>query len=101
MSYRIEVKEQAREDLAKAAVWYEKRSFGLGERFANEYQSTTERIKQNPFGYQIKRKNLRQIQLKKFPYLIIYSIDTHTITIYGIISGRKHPLKKYQLRNRI
>lgn len=67
MNYKIEVKEQAQEDLIKAAVWYEKRSFGLGERFATEYENTTERIKQNPFSCQIKRKNLRQIQLKKFP----------------------------------
>lgn len=100
MSYKIEVKEQAREDLAKAAIWYETQSPGLGERFASEYRNITERLKKNPFTYQVKRKSLRQAQLEKFPYLVIYTIETTTVIIYGIINGKRHPRKKDQLRKR-
>ncbi len=100
MNYKIEVKQQALEDLVQAAVWYEMQSTGLGERFANEYRSTTERIKQNPLNYQVKRNNLRQTQLKKFPYLIIYTIEGNTIIIYGVIHGKRHSRKKYQLKKR-
>ncbi len=50
--YSVEVKEQAKEDLLKATIWYEAQSKGLGDRFLREFKRLSNDIVKNPLGFE-------------------------------------------------
>jgi plasmid stabilization system protein ParE len=96
MSYEIDVKETADNDVVNAVKYYESKQEGLGERFLNCWEKTLELLKQTPQSYQKKYKSFRQISVEPFPYHIVYEIEETTIVIYKVPYGGRHPRKRYK-----
>lgn len=96
MSFEIEVKETAFRDVLNAINYYQSKQEGLGERFLNCWEQALELLKQTPESYQKKYKNFRQIEIKPFPYHIIYEIEGISIVVYKVPYGGQHPRKRYK-----
>lgn len=71
----------AKEDIREAALWYNKKSKGLGKRFTSEVREKVRFIKQNPKAFNIRYDNVRTAVLNVFPFMIHYAIDETNITI--------------------
>ena len=99
MIFRLEVKPDAREELAIAAIYYESLSEGLGIKFLDAWEVTAAIIQKNPLGFAVRKRNFRQALLRKFPYLVIFEVLENTVVVYGIIRAMKHPSKRYKKRN--
>ncbi len=99
MIYRLDVKPDAREELALAAIYYETLAEGLGVKFINAWEITTSVIQKNPVGFAIKKQNFRQALIPKFPYLIVFEVLDKTVVIYAIIHAKKHSAKRYKKKN--
>lgn len=56
MNYKVEFKEQAREDIAKIVQWYEEQRDGLGDTFLTEFKQVVIRLNSNPYIHQVRRK---------------------------------------------
>jgi plasmid stabilization system protein ParE len=80
----IEFHALAREELAESAQWYEDKKSGLGEEFLNEVTIKLERIAKRPQSHAVAHKNVRQVSLTRFPYLIYYIIKPPSIYILSI-----------------
>lgn len=94
MSFKIEVKEEARQDIADAMYWYASKVENLDKRFLKAVEETLLKIQQNPFAFKKVYKKFRQTAVKKFPYVILYEPEQKNVVIYSVFNTWQHPKKK-------
>lgn len=99
MTYTYQIHPLVEQDFEEGYIWYEERQKGLGERFINAVDEKVKQILQNPEFYGSKGvKSIREAQVDKFPYLVVYKINKRKKEIYitSIHHTKKHPSKKYR-----
>ena len=76
MSWRVLVRPEAEADVAEAAAWYNTRSEGLGDEFAQEILAVLDELALNPLLSRRRhpRKNIRWRYTERFPYRVIYEL---------------------------
>ena len=96
MKFYLQLTPKAKNEFLEAYDWYEKQKHGLGDTFKKDVYYFISIILENPKHYPTKDKQLREIVLKKFPFVIIYRIDEHTNTIYiaSIFHTKRNPKLK-------
>lgn len=83
--------ELARKELSDATEYYEIEQHGLGIRFNDEIQSAIARIVQYPQAWSIERGEIRKCLLHKFPYKILYSVETDHILVIAVAHQHRKP----------
>jgi toxin ParE1/3/4 len=73
--YTIYISPTAVDDISVAIEYYNSLATDLGYRFADVIDSYFERITLAPTSSAIRYKNVRCKPVKKFPFLITYTID--------------------------
>jgi plasmid stabilization system protein ParE len=94
MSWRLEIKEEAKKDIVEAAHWYQQKSLGLDIKFIQYLEDTFHIILVNPKTFKRVYKNFRQAALKKFPFVVVYETEEDTIIIYSVFHTKQNPVKK-------
>ena len=95
MKCKIEVKEEARQDILKAAQWYEEQQKGLGIRFTENTLNHIQYLAEYPLSYQCKYKENRELLVKDFPYVIVYRlVNNSTVFVLAVAHYKQHPTKK-------
>ncbi len=94
MAFRIEVKEEAKQDIALAMEWYESKALHLDKRFLKAVEETLRAIQKNPFSFKKVYRNFRQAAVKKFPYVVVYEPVQTVVVIYSIFNTWQNPKKK-------
>lgn len=89
--YIIILQEEAIQDMQDAYDWYEEQLLNLGEEFLEEVYKIFEKIKRNPQHFGIAFNEFRNVRLKRFPYLIIYKIESNKVYINSIRHIRRKP----------
>ena len=95
MDFRVHITPVAKTNQKQAVAYYkEKASLKVAQNFLKDYEKTLYKIKQNPY-FQIYYKKFRGLPLKKFPYIVFYTIDENlnVITIKGIFHTSQNPGK--------
>jgi toxin ParE1/3/4 len=72
-------------------LWYEQKSFGLGERFLSFLDLAYEIIQESPTVWPKTRKIFHKYQLKKFPFHIVFYDSEQYITIYAVAHFSRKP----------
>lgn len=85
MNFNIIILEGAKIDVRECINWYKNINPILSKRFANAFNNSIKKIKENPFQYQIRYDNVRIILLKTFPYLVHFSVDNDKIVIKAVL----------------
>ena len=93
-SLLLEIKEEARNDILNAAAWYREKQEGLDKKFITAVQRTLIKIVNNPESGNKIYKTYRQTIVKKFPYVVIYSIIFDSIVILQVFNTWQNPKKK-------
>jgi mRNA-degrading endonuclease RelE of RelBE toxin-antitoxin system len=79
----IKLLKRAELELVDACEWYEKRQKGLSIRFRQEVKQALNHLNLHPELYAIKyNSDHRFIQLKKFPFVLIYWYDENLNTVF-------------------
>ena len=91
MTLEIRLRDEATEDLAKAASWYERQLPGLGHEFLDTTLIFLESISANPHQYPIIHKDLRRALLPRFPFGIYYTVEERFILVYGVLHASRNP----------
>lgn len=81
----------AKLELDDAVVYYELEHSGLGANFKKEVQKNIERIKKFPQASTIEKGEIRKSLLHKFPYKILYSIESDHIFIIALAHQHRKP----------
>jgi plasmid stabilization system protein ParE len=74
MSFKIKIEPEARLDIQEAINWYNKQQKGLAKKFHEAIISHFDSLKKNPH-FEIRYDNIHCLPLKKFPYMLHFSID--------------------------
>lgn len=96
MPFQIEVKEEAKQDIAEAMQWYAVKAENLEKKFLKAIEETLLRIQRHPLAFKRIYKKFRQTAVKRFPYIIVYEPDQKNVVIYSVFNTWQHPKKKFQ-----
>lgn len=83
--------------MAKEAYqWYEEQQTGLGDIFLAELESSYDKVETWPASYTKIKRNFRQINLKTFPYVIVFEILNEDVVVYAVFHTSRNPKKKFK-----
>ncbi len=82
----------ARAELIEAHDWYEREAPGLGRRFRREVERMVERISSGPRQFPIVFKTVRRALLNRFPYSLLFVMDSDTVTVIACFHASRNPL---------
>jgi plasmid stabilization system protein ParE len=81
----------AQAEVDDAFVWYETQSYGLGTQFLDDFDRAVRRIVAYPLASSETGDGLRRCLLSRFPYGIIYGIDSETIIVVAVAHLHREP----------
>lgn len=87
----LEILAEAERELVQAALWYEDRERGLGQRLRNEIAHGFSLILEDPLLWQLRPGGYRRVNLPVFPYYIAYFIPGDKIIVAAIAHERRKP----------
>ena len=93
MSYTIFITPTATEDIAAGVEHYNAIAADLGYRFADLVSEYLSRISELPTASAIRYRNVRCKPMKRFPFLIMFTIDENagTVNILRIFNTYQEP----------
>lgn len=91
MGYSIKIDTGAYQDIIDAALWYEEQAQGLGGRYKAQVIKQIDSLKKNPLIVAVRYANVRCMKIKKFPFLVHYTVEESMITIYAVIHTSRNP----------
>lgn len=74
----------AENEFLEAVAFYESREVGLGGDFMTEALAAIGRIAERPLSWPKYTENTRRHFTRRFPYSIVYSIESDTIVIWAV-----------------
>jgi plasmid stabilization system protein ParE len=94
MALPLHLSRRAEREVRLALWWYRLQRTGRDRRFITDLDRTFKIIQQFPRGAQVIKKNIRQLPLDRFPYVVVYAIRRKEITVLSVFNTRQHPSKK-------
>lgn len=96
MKFQIEFDKDALEDLRKATSFYNEFRHSLGVDFLHHFYDCIKILETHP-AFQIRYKQIRCLNLKRFPFMVHYFLDTESkiVHILAIINTSQDPETTY------
>ena len=93
MMYQLKVSSIAYQETEDAYAYYEEQSRGLGERFLKSLEDSYLKLSQTPqfYSYIQYDKNIRDIKIKTFPFVIIFQIIENTVFVLRVFNTNRNP----------
>lgn len=89
--YRLVSEPRADLDIEAAFQWYEKEQSGLGLEFLDELRLAYNRIVAGPLKYPHLRSGVRRALLKRFPYIVYFSVEPAVIVVLTVLHASRDP----------
>jgi plasmid stabilization system protein ParE len=87
----LEILEEALEEAEAAARWYAERSATAAVGFAEELDAAIAQIELMPTAWPAYAYNTRRFLLRRFPYSVVYRVDTNQIIVIAVAHGHRRP----------
>jgi plasmid stabilization system protein ParE len=95
--FRVIFTQAARTELLEGQDWYEGEMAGLGRRFREAVDSVVEGITTNPLQFPVVYKNVRRGLLRRFPYMLLFTVDGNRVIVIACFHASRNP-KRWQQR---
>ncbi|OGT34719.1 MAG: plasmid stabilization protein [Gammaproteobacteria bacterium RBG_16_51_14] len=92
MKRMVRLREEADQDLAVAATWYEQQCSGLGQEFLDKGLSTFQLIAEQPLMYPMVHRNIRRALMSRFPFGIYFRIERSYIVVLAVMHASRDPI---------
>lgn len=91
-SFKIKIETFAKLDIQEGIRWYNSKKKGLGKEFHQEVKDHFDILKEIMF-FQVRYGEVRSLPLKRFPYMIHYSVDEEKelIIVRAVFNTHKSP----------
>lgn len=98
MKFDLELDPRAIHDVQEAIDYYDEQLIGLGEKFEAYFNKYIKTLAKNPF-YQVRYHNIRCLPLKKYPFMVHFTVDIElkAVYIHAVINTKKDP-KEYWIK---
>ena len=87
----VRIRAQARAEIAEAFEWSLARSSDAAAAFVAAVDAAVTQIAEAPEQFPVVRGRLRRVLVQHFPYAVYYKRYPRTISIVGVIHGRRNP----------
>ncbi len=93
MKFKVIYNPEVHDDLQQAIDWYNEQQSGLGNRFFITSKNQLNSLKSSALHYAIRYDTIRCMPIKKFPYMVHYSIDLNDgiVTVEAVYSTNRSP----------
>ena len=88
---RVNITQDALEDLNEGCLFYKAQDADLGEYFSDSLKSDIEGLKVTGGIHRLAYKDYRRALSRIFPYAIYYTIEGEAVTIWAVIDCRRNP----------
>lgn len=93
--FKLIISEAAESQIKEVFLNYNLISDKVADNFLMQLDNCINSIHKNPTIFQVFRIYFRQVPLKKYPYVVIYSIENkNTIVILSVFHTSRNPSKK-------
>jgi len=82
---------EARHEFDEAERYYARLVFGLGDTFRAELKSALSRLQSWPLACPVERGDIRRMTLSRFPYKLLYSVESDHIYILAVAHQHRAP----------
>ena len=95
---RVELHPEARAEMRAAALWYEERRPGWGDRFVERLNEVLQRLEEAPALYPIWPGTeaapvpIRKALLEQFPYLVAFELHAESTLVLAVAHAKRQPL---------
>jgi mRNA-degrading endonuclease RelE of RelBE toxin-antitoxin system len=91
--YQVLIDPDALIDIQKATDWYNEQLQGLGTRFQSQIILQINLLAKNHKHYSIRYKEVRCMLIKKFPYLVHFTVDANrgVIEVFAVFHTSRNP----------
>jgi len=89
--YNLSLRPQSYSDLEESFQWYSNQQSNLGIEFLEQIEFCFERIKSNPYSFQLIKNKFRRAVVRKFPFGIFYQIENKEIIIFSVFHLSRDP----------
>ncbi|MFN5442846.1 MAG: type II toxin-antitoxin system RelE/ParE family toxin [Crocinitomicaceae bacterium] len=94
MKYNLFLDPRAIDDIQSAIDYYNDQSNGLGEKFEKHLNTYILSISKNPF-FQVRYDNVHCLPMKKYPFMIHFTIENESIYIHAVLHTKLNPKKNW------
>jgi plasmid stabilization system protein ParE len=91
VSLPVVLRPEAEQDLFEARNWYDRRSNGSGDEFAEAVSTVLDRLGEMPELHAVVWKDVRRCRPKRFPYVIYYRVQADRVEVLAIVHGSRDP----------
>ena len=91
MEYKIEIGEQAKNDIVELALWYDSQKLGLGKVFIQNLDLSFIAISERAEMYPIVISGVRRFLMKKFPCSVHYLVENNIVRVMGVLHFKRNP----------
>lgn len=89
MRFRLEITDDAHNDIQNATEWYEEQQKGLGKRFMISVKDCVKLIAKKPLAFAVIFLQIRKANTQKFPYSLYYIVEKNVISIFAVIHNSR------------
>ena len=91
--YKVKIDSEALSDIQKATNWYNQQMIGLGSRFQKQVKLQINSLSINPNSYSIRYADVRCMLIKKFPFLVHFTVDVSAgiVEVYAVLHTSRNP----------
>jgi len=82
---------EAELDIIEAVRWYDERDQKLGDDLLRHVYQCIASIEANPRRYPIVHRQMRRALVRRFPFQILYEIESAEVIIYAIYHSARDP----------
>ncbi len=93
MTYRLVITPEAEDNVVDVCNYYNSVQDGLSDRFLAELLNVYISLTENPqyFSFISQKSSLRDANIPDFPYVVIFDIKDHFVTIYTVFHTSRKP----------
>jgi mRNA-degrading endonuclease RelE of RelBE toxin-antitoxin system len=95
MSYTLVIKSEVIKETTEIYAFYKEIGQQLADRFDKELDARLKEVERRPARYPIRKKNYRHVQLKKFPYRVVYALIGQEVVVFQVRHTSRKPSKKF------
>ncbi len=98
MAYKYILLAKAQEEYESSISWYNERSWLAADQFIEAIDNVLQLICDHPNRWSNEYKKYYELGVKKYPYSIVYTIDSELelIIISSVYHHSRNPKKKYK-----
>jgi len=93
VTWRLDIRPEAEDDIRQAARWYENEQTGLGVDFTEIAYAGIDSLADNPLLYRLRaryrRREIRWLLTSRFPYRVIYYLEDDSIRIFAVLHAKR------------